>query len=100
MLTSKQRAQLRALANTLPDTLQIGKEGVTDGLERQLEQLLESHELVKIKVLENSFLTPRGACDALCPKLRAEPVQCIGAKFVIYRQSSDKDKRKIVLEKK
>ena len=45
MLTTKQRAQLRALANPLADTLIIGKEGVTDAVERQLDQLLEAHEL-------------------------------------------------------
>ena len=99
MLTSKQRAQLRKLANTLPDTLQIGKDGLTDGLARQLNELLECHELVKVKVLENSFLTPRGVSDELCARRRAEPVQCIGTKFVLYRPSSDKDKRRIVLEK-
>lgn len=99
MLTSKQRAQLRGLANKLPDTLQIGKDGLTEGLTRQLDELLECHELVKVKVLENSFLTPRSASEELCAQLRAEPVQCIGAKLVVYRQSSDKDKRKIVLEK-
>ena len=99
MLTSKQRAQLRKLANTLPDTLQIGKDGLTAGLARQLNELLECHELVKVKVLENSFLTPRGASDELCAQLRAAPVQCIGTKFVLYRPSSDKDKRRIVLEK-
>lgn len=99
MLTSKQRAQLRALANTLPDTLQIGKEGITEGVRTQLYELLECHELVKIKLLETSFLTPRSASEELCQALHAEPVQCIGTKVVIYRQSSDKDKRRIVLEK-
>ena len=62
MLTTKQRAQLRALANPLADTLIIGKEGVTDAVERQLDQLLEAHELVKGKVLE-SARSPR-ACSA------------------------------------
>lgn len=99
MLNSKQRAQLRKLANTLPDTLQIGKEGITQGVERQLDELLECHELVKIKLLESSFLTPRAALDSLCETLHADPVQCIGTKGVLYRQSSDKDKRKIVLVK-
>lgn len=99
MLTTKQRAQLRALANTLPDTLIIGKEGVTDAVERQLDQLLEAHELVKGKVLESALLTPRTVSEALCEASRAEPVQCIGSKFVLYRRASDKDKRKIVLAK-
>lgn len=99
MLSSKQRAQLRALANTLPDTLQIGKDGITEGVLTQLTQLLECHELVKIKLLETAFLTPRGASEELCTTLHAEPVQCIGAKVVLYRQSSDKDKQRIVLVK-
>lgn len=97
MLTSKQRAQLRGLANTLPDTLQIGKEGITQGILTQLAELLECHELVKIKLLETSFLAPRGASEELCKALRAEPVQCIGTKVVLYRPSSDEDKRRIVL---
>ncbi len=50
MLNTKQRAQLRALANPLAVTLIIGKEGVTEAVERELDALLESHELVKGKV--------------------------------------------------
>ena len=59
MLNTKQRAQLRAMANPLAVTLIIGKEGVTDAVERELDALLESHELVKGKVLESAMLTPR-----------------------------------------
>ncbi len=99
MLNGRQRAQLRALANHLSDTLLIGKEGVTENVKKQLEQLLESYELVKGKVLENSMLTPKEASEALCGMTGAEPVQCIGAKFVLYREASDKDKRRIVLVK-
>ena len=58
MLNTKQRAQLRAMANPLAVTLIIGKEGVTDAVERELDALLESHELVKGKVLESAMLTP------------------------------------------
>lgn len=99
MLTAKQRAQLRALANTLPDTLIVGKEGVTDAVERQLDELLNAHELVKGRVLESAMLTPRTVSAALCEAAGAEPVQCIGSKFVLYRPARDKDKRKIVLVK-
>ncbi len=99
MLTSKQRAQLRKLANPLPTTLQIGKDGITQGVIDQLSDQLECHELVKVRVLENSFLTVRGAQEELCETLHAEPVQCIGTRLVVYRQASDKDKRRIVLEK-
>ena len=99
MLTNKQRAQLRALANPLADTLIIGKEGVTDAVERQLDQLLEAHELVKGKVLESAMLTPRTVAEALSEATGADTVQRIGSKFVLYRQARDKDKRRIVLVK-
>lgn len=99
MLTSKQRAYLRKLSNPLAVTLHIGKDGVTDGVISQLEVLLENHELVKGKVLENAMLTPKTVSEALCEATGADGVQCIGTKFVLHRQSSDPDKRKIVLEK-
>ena len=95
MLNTKQRAQLRALANPLAVTLIIGKEGVTEAVERELDALLESHELVKGKVLESAMLTPRTVSEALCEATGADAVQCIGSKFVVYRQSSDEDKRRI-----
>ena len=66
---------------------------------RELDALLESHELVKGKVLESAMLTPRTVSEALCEATGADAVQCIGSKFVLYRQSSDEDKRKIVLVK-
>lgn len=99
MLTSKQRAQLRKAANSLSDTLIVGKEGVTDGVIAELENLLEAHELVKGKVLESAFSTPRTVCEVLCEETGADPVQCIGTKFVVYRQARDPEKRRIVLEK-
>lgn len=99
MLTSKQRAQLRKLANPLSATLHIGKEGVTEGVVAQLNVLLENHELVKGKVLESAMVTPKTVSEALCEETGADGVQIIGTKFVLYRQSSDKDKRKIILEK-
>ena len=64
-----------------------------------LDALLEAHELIKGKVLESAMLTPRTVSEALCEATGAEPVQCIGSKFVVYRQARDKDKRKIVLVK-
>ena len=96
MINTKQRAQLRALANPLAVTLIIGKEGVTEAVERELDALLE---LVKGKVLESAMLTPRTVSEALCEATGADAVQCIGSKFVVYRQSSDEDKRRIVLVK-
>ena len=87
MLTSKERAELRAQANTLETTLMVGKDGVTDALIAEAENQLEARELIKGKVLENAMLTPREVCDALCEATGADGVSVIGTKFVIYRLS-------------
>ena len=100
-LTSKQRAQLRALANGIDPIVIVGKDGLGDNLIAQLNDALEARELVKGRVLETSPLTAREACEQLPKLTRSEPVQVIGSKFVLYRQSHRKDKKdKIVLVKK
>ena len=87
MLTSKERAELRAQANGLETTLMVGKGGVTDGVVAEAENLLTARELVKGKVLEGALMTAREVCDALCEATGAEGVSVIGTKFVIYRFS-------------
>ena len=87
MLTSKERAELRAQANTLDTTLIVGKSGITDTLIADVENQLIARELVKGKVLEGALLSPREACDAICEATGADGVAVIGTKFVIYRFS-------------
>ena len=87
MLTSKERAELRAQANTLETTLMVGKDGVTDAVIAEAENQLTARELVKGKVLENAMLSPREVSDAICEATGADGVACIGTKFVIYRFS-------------
>ena len=89
MITSKQRAALRALANGIPAILQIGKGGICDNFLKQVDDALEARELVKITVLETAMLDAKAACGYVAEKLGAEPVQAIGSKFVLYRESKD-----------
>ena len=96
-LTIKQRAQLRGIANTLDTIVIIGKDGITENLIKQANDALEAREIIKCRVLENSLLTAREACDELSRLTRSEQVQVIGSKFVLYRQHYDKSKRKIEL---
>ena len=96
-LTSKQRAQLRGVANTIDTILHIGKDGISDNLVKQANDALEAREIIKCKVLENSLLTAREAGEQLAKLTRSETVQVIGTKFVLYRQHYDKNKRKIEL---
>ena len=97
-LSSKQRAQLRGLANDLDTIVHVGKDGVGPNLIKQADDALEARELIKGKVLDNSLLSPREAAEELAPLTRSEVVQVIGTKFVLYRPSHKKDKKdKIVL---
>lgn len=87
MLTSKERADLRAMATNIDTTLMVGKSGVTETVIAEAENLLTARELVKGKVLEGAMMTPREVCDELCEATGAEGVAVIGTKFVIYRFS-------------
>lgn len=87
MLTSKQRAHLRALANPMDTIMQVGKGGITENLIATVSDALEARELIKLRVLENSDETPRSAAEALAEAVGAEVVAVIGTRFVLYRAS-------------
>ena len=92
MLTSKQRAFLRSLANGIDPIFQIGKGGINENQLKQITDALEKRELVQIHVLENSFLNTRAVCDEVAALLGAHPVQAIGKKFIIYKESKENKK--------
>ena len=95
MLTGKERAYLRRLANDLSPIFQIGKNGIEETFLKQVEEALEKRELIKIKVLENSGLETREASDYICSKVGAEGIQAIGSKIVLYKQSKKNTKIEI-----
>lgn len=88
-MTSKQRAQLRSMANTLQPLYQIGKAGVTPAVTEQLDAALEARELIKITVLKTAPESPKDTIETLAARLHAEPVQCIGKKLTLYRRSKE-----------
>lgn len=98
MISTKQRAFLRALAAETTPVTQVGKNGVTEPLIKTVSDALEAHELVKLSVLETCPATPREVSDALCAALSCDPVQVIGRKLSLYRPASDPEKRKIQLK--
>ena len=87
MLTSKERAELRAQANAIETTLIVGKDGVTENVVAEAERLLTARELVKGKVLETALMSAREVSDEICEATGADGVSCVGSKFVIYRFS-------------
>ena len=90
MLTSKQRAVLRGMANNLETIFQVGKGGISDTLVAQTADALRARELIKLRVLENSGYTAREAAEALAEQTGAEAVQVIGSRFVLYRRNPKK----------
>lgn len=99
MITSKQRSYLRAMAHNLDPLVYIGKSGVTENVIKELDSCLENRELVKVKLQEGCELEAKQAANDMAAELKAEFVQAIGRKFTLYRQSSDPEKRQIVLPK-
>lgn len=91
-MTSKQRAYLKSLAMKMDPIMQIGKATVTPELTNSVEQALEARELIKINVLKNCVADPTDIAALLAERTRAEVVQVIGKKIVLYRESKTKKK--------
>lgn len=92
MLTSKQRAYLRGMANSYDTILIVGKGGIVDTVIKQTEDALKARELFKGKVLETCELSSREVADQLAEKVGADVVQVIGSKFILYKPNPDKKK--------
>ena len=99
-ISSKQRSQLRGLAMAEDTIIQVGKGGITENVIASVNAALKARELVKGRVLENSMLTAREACDALSEACMAEQVQVIGTKFVLYKKNEKEPKIALIKDKK
>lgn len=87
MLTSKQRAYLRAMANHLPAQYQIGKDGLNDNSLKQMDEYLLAHELLKVNVQNNLDVDVKELAGTAAAVLHAETIQQLGKRFVLYRHS-------------
>lgn len=88
-MTSKQRAYLRSLANTLEPIFQIGKLGLSDNLIKQLSDALEARELIKISVLETAPDDVKNLAIEISEKTNSTLVQTIGNKITLFRQKKE-----------
>lgn len=91
MITSKQRSYLRGLANKIDPIFQLGKGGITTNFIEQINQALEKRELIKIHVLNNvdDEKDIKEYCYEITEKTASQPVQVIGRKIVIYKESKE-----------
>lgn len=87
MITSKQRAYLRGLANNIPAIMQIGKGGIGENLIKTVSDALEARELIKLTVLENSMESPKDVANELAVSVDADVVGVVGRKIILYRES-------------
>lgn len=85
IMTSKQRAYLRGLANTIPAILQIGKNGISENLVKQVDDALEARELIKLTVLETSPEETIDIANSLAQSTNSELVQTVGNKITLFR---------------
>ncbi len=89
-MTSKQRAYLRGLANSIEAIVHVGKGGLSDAMIKQADDALTARELIKGKALETSPVSAREAAESLAASVDAQVVQVIGRVFVLYRRNPEK----------
>lgn len=89
-INPRERAALRGAGNTLKPLLSIGKEGLSPAVLKQLDALLEYHELVKVKLLKTAEVDRHELADQLAEKARASLVQVIGRTMLLYRRHPKK----------
>lgn len=96
MLNSRQRAQLRAMANTMETILQIGKVGINDNTIKQVNDALEARELIKLRILETCPTNVRETADTVANATNSDVVQVIGSRFILYKESKNNKTIKLV----
>ncbi len=95
-MTSKQRANLRSMAQQLKPIFHIGKGGINDNMLADIVTALDAHELIKIDVLKSCELTAKEIINDLAAATGAEPIQAIGGRIVLYKRSTRKGFEHIV----
>ena len=96
-MTTKQRAYLKGLAMNIDPIFQCGKSSITPEFVAAVTEALEKRELIKISVLQNCADDPKELGIMIAERTRAQLVQVIGKKIVIYKQAKEERNRKIEL---
>lgn len=97
MLSGKQKRFLRAEAHHLSPIYQVGKNGVSEAMCKDIADALEKRELIKVQVLQNCMYTPKDVAGELAEGTQAEVVQVIGKVIVLYKEATEKENRQIKL---
>ena len=96
-MTSKQRAYLKSLANSLEPIFQVGKSSLTPEFTEAISEAFNTRELLKIAVLKNCIDDPKEIAAVVAERTHSQVVQVIGKKIILYKP--DKKNPKIMLDK-
>lgn len=94
-LTGKERRHLRSLAHHLSPVVQVGKEGVSHAVRRQVDRALDDHELIKVRVGEASPDDRHMVAQALTESLGAHLAGMVGRVVILYRRHPEKPRIRI-----
>ncbi len=84
-LSVSQRLELKGRAHALKPIVIIGNAGLTPSVLDEIERSLKSHDLLKIRVMNDDREARETMLQEICEKLKAGPVQHIGKMLVVYR---------------
>ena len=91
-MTSKQRAYLKSLAQTMEPIFQIGKNSLTPENTKAIAEALEARELIKVSVLQNCMDDPKEIASLVAERTRSQVVQVIGKKIVLYKEGKEENR--------
>lgn len=91
-LSGKQKRFLRGEAHALEPVVSLGKEGMTESVLAAVRAALESHELIKVRVLENAPIDRKEAAETLPELVKAELAGLIGRILILYKRHPNKPK--------
>ena len=89
-LNNKQKQHLKGLAHPLKPVVMLGNNGLTEGVLAEIEQALEHHELIKVKIAAEDRETKTLIADAIVRETSACNVQVIGSTLILYRPSKER----------
>lgn len=89
-LNNKQKQHLKGLAHSLKPVVMLGNNGLTEGVLAEIEQALEHHELIKVKIAAEERETKTLIADAIVRESGASKVQVIGNILVLYRPAKER----------
>lgn len=97
-LNKQQQKYLRKEGMELSPIFQIGKNGLSEEQIKSISEALETRELIKISLLQNTDETPKEVAEVIAEQTQANVIQVIGKTVVLFKKSSYEDNRRISLE--